>query len=148
LTRSAPRRLAAPVAGLAALTIALVACSGVSTAPLPSGGEPPADCARVDADGVITLSADNLEFSAPCMVANAGEAFTISFTNNESQPHNVAVYEDSSKANEIFRGDILNAADQSVDYPIEALDAGQYYFDCTVHPGDMNGTLYVVAAGG
>ena len=27
---------------------------------------------------------------------------------------------------------------------VEAQDAGQYYFDCTVHPADMNGTLYVV----
>ena len=148
MTLSVPRRLASPFAGLAALTIALVACSaGVSTTPLPSGAEPPADCARVDADGVITLSADNLEFSAPCMVANAGEAFTIRFTNNESQPHNVALYNDSTKANEIYRGEIVTGPNQSIDYPIEALDAGQYYFDCTVHPADMKGTLYVVAAG-
>ena len=134
--------------GLAALSIALVACSSaVSTSPLPSGAEPPADCARVDASGVITLSADNLEFSAPCMVANAGQAFTIRFTNDESQPHNVAVYNDSTKANEIYRGEIVTGPDQSIDYPIEALDAGTYYFDCTVHPAEMNGPLYVVAAG-
>jgi plastocyanin len=148
LTRSSSRRLASPIAGLAALTLALVACSsGVSSTPLPSGAEPPADCARVDADGVITLSADNLEFSAPCLVANAGEAFTIHFTNNETEPHNVAVYNDSTKANEILRGDIISGPDQSIDYPIEALEGGEYYFDCTVHPADMNGTLYVVAAG-
>jgi plastocyanin len=133
---------------LAALSLVLVACSsGVSATPLPSGAEPPAGCARVDADGVIILSADDLEFSAPCLVANAGEAFTIAFTSNESEPHNVAVYNDSTKANEIFRGDIISGPDQSIDYPVEALDAGQYYFDCTVHPADMNGTLYVVAAG-
>jgi plastocyanin len=148
LTRYSSRRLASPLAGLASLTILLVACSsGVSNTPLPSGAEPPADCARVDAEGVITLSADNLEFSAPCMVANAGEAFTIRFTNNETEPHNVAVYNDSSKANEILRGDIISGPDQSIDYPIEALEAREYYFDCTVHAADMNGTLYVVAAG-
>jgi plastocyanin len=136
------------LAGLAALAIALVACSsGVSVTPLPTGVEPLADCVRVDADGVITLSAENLEFSAPCMVANAGEAFTIRFTNNESQPHNVAVYNDSTKTNEIYRGEIVTGPDQSIDYPIEALDAGEYYFDCSVHPAEMNGTLYVVAAG-
>jgi plastocyanin len=148
LTRYSPRRLASPLAGLAALTIALVACSsGVSSTPLPSGAEPPADCARVDANGVITLSADDLEFSAPCMVANAGQAFTIAFANNESEPHNVAVYQDSTKANEVFRGEIISGPDQSLDYPIEALDAGEYYFECSVHL-EMNGTLYVVAAGG
>jgi plastocyanin len=130
------------------VALALVACSsGASTTPLPSGGQPPADCARVEG-GVITLSADNIEFSAPCMVANTGEAFTIHFTNNEAQPHDVAVYQDSSKANEIYRGDLITGPDQSIDYPIEALDPGEYYFDCIVHPGDMKGTLYVVAAGG
>ncbi|HEX9635537.1 MAG TPA: plastocyanin/azurin family copper-binding protein [Candidatus Limnocylindria bacterium] len=148
MTRSVPRRPASPLAGLAALAIALVACSsGVSTTPSPSGAQPPADCARVDAEGVITLSVDNLEFSAPCMVATAGEAFTIRFTNNEEMPHNVAAYRDSTKANEIYRGEIITGPDQSLDYPIEALDAGTYYFDCTVHPGDMNGALFVVAAG-
>jgi len=81
------------------------------------------------------------------LVANAGEAFTIHFTNNETEPHNVAVYNDSTKANEILRGDIISGPDQSIDYPIEALEAGEYYFDCTVHPADMNGTLYVVTAG-
>jgi plastocyanin len=81
------------------------------------------------------------------MVATAGEAFTIRFTNNEEMPHNVAAYRDSTKANEIYRGEIITGPDQSLDYPIEALDAGTYYFDCTVHPGDMNGALFVVAAG-
>jgi plastocyanin len=147
LIRSISRRTGLAVAGLLALTLA--ACSGGATVtPLPSGAEPPADCVRVDADGVITLSADNLEFSAPCMVADAGEAFTIRFTNNESQPHNVALYQDSSKANEIFRGDTITVPGESLDYPVEALDAGQYYFDCTVHPAEMNGTLYVVVADG
>jgi plastocyanin len=42
-------------------------------------------------------------------------------------------------------GDILDTQGESIDYDVEALDAGQYYFDCTVHP-DMNGVLYVVEA--
>jgi plastocyanin len=81
------------------------------------------------------------------MVATAGEAFTIHFTNDEAVPHNVYVYRDSTKANEISRGDTISGPDQSVDDPVEALGAGQYYFDCSVHPAEMNGTLYVVAAG-
>jgi plastocyanin len=122
----------------------LAACGGTAATPLASGAQPPPECARAE-NGVINLTADNLEFSAPCMVANAGEAFTIHFENLEAQPHNVAIYQDSSKANEILRGDILSEAG-AIDYEVEALGAGQYYFDCTVHPADMNGTLYVVEA--
>lgn len=125
------------------LVIALAACSsGPSTTPLASGAEPPSDCARVE-DGVITIGARDVAFTQPCMVANAGEAFTIHFVNGDDMPHNVAVYNDSSKSNEIMRGEIQNGQGE-IDYDVEALDAGQHYFDCTVHPADMNGTLYVV----
>jgi plastocyanin len=149
LIRTLPRRRAVQLVGLAALTLVLVACSGgTSTTPLPSGAEPPADCARVDGSGVITLSADHSKFSAQCMVANAGEVFTIHFTNNEDQPHNVSLYESSAKATELFRGEVITGPDQSIDYPIDALQAGEYWFDCLVHPEAMNGVLYVVPAGG
>jgi plastocyanin len=145
LIRIAPRRALPVLTGMLALVIA--ACSSTpSIAPLPSGAAPPANCPRVE-DGVIDFSAQNLEFNAPCMVATAGEAFTIHFTNNDTQPHNVAVFTDSGKANEIMRGEIIDTQGESLDYAVEALDEGQYYFDCSVHV-DMNGTLYVVAAGG
>ena len=125
------------------LVLVLAACStGPTTTPLPSGAEPPSDCARVE-NGVINIGARDLGFTQPCMVANAGEAFTIHFTNADAMPHNVAIYNDSSKSNEIMRGEIQTGQGE-IDYDVDALDAGQYYFDCTVHPADMNGTLYVV----
>lgn len=128
-----------------ALTLLLAACGGAADiTPLPSGAEPPSDCARVDASGVITLSAKDIRFSTPCMVANAGEAFTIRFTNEESVAHDVAVYEDTSKSNEIMRGRVITGPDATIDYEVPALDAGERYFNCTVHPA-MDGVLYVVA---
>jgi plastocyanin len=126
-----------------AAALALVACeAGGSTTPLPTGGDPAADCARAEG-GVIELSADNLEFDAPCLAAPAGEPFTIHFVNLEAQAHNVAVYIDSSKANEHFRGDIITGPDAETEYVIDALEAGEYYFDCIVHPA-MNGVLYIL----
>lgn len=134
-----PRRssIGAPVI----LALLLGACSGTGSPPASVSLE---DCARVT-DGVITISADNLEFSAPCMVANAGEAFTIHFENNEAQVHNVSLYTDSSKATEIQRGEVITGPGVGIDYEVEALVAGEFYFDCFVHPA-MNGTLFVVEA--
>ena len=144
LIRTAPRRTLPALTAL--LALALAACSSAASfTPLPSGAEPPTNCPRVE-DGVIDFSAQDLAFSAPCMVAVAGEAFTIHFTNNDTQPHNVAVFTDSSKANEIMRGDVISTQGESLDYDVEAQDEGQYYFDCSIH-AEMNGTLYVVAAG-
>ena len=130
---------------LMALVLALAACSQGSAqwTPLPSGAEPPAACARVDADGVIAISADQLRFSAPCMAAPAGLAFVVRFTNNESELHNVAIYTDRSKGTSVTVGDTITGPDKTVDYPADAVAAGDYYFECTIHPAAMNGALYV-----
>jgi plastocyanin len=79
------------------------------------------------------------------MVANAGEAFTIHFTNEDTQPHDVNVYPDSSKGETLMDGDVITTQGESMDYEVEAQDEGQYYFDCSIHT-DMNGTLYVVSS--
>jgi plastocyanin len=130
---------------LVVLALALAACSQGSTqwTPLPSGAEPPAACARADADGVIEISADQLRFSAPCIVAPAGVALVVRFTNKESEPHNVAIYTNRSKATSIEVGDAISGPNKTVDYPVDALAAGEFYFDCVIHPAAMNGALYV-----
>ena len=134
-----------PPSLLALLVLALAACSSGSATwtPLPSGAEPPANCARADADGVIAISADQLRFSAPCMVAPADVDFVIRFTNSESEAHNVSIYADRSKATTYMQGDTFSGPQVTMDYPVAALAAGEYYFDCIVHPADMNGALYV-----
>lgn len=140
--RSVPLRrmtVALPIA----VTLMLAACSGGASG-TPASSASLEDCARVE-DGVITISAQDLEFDVPCMVANAGEPFTIHFVNQEAVPHDVAVYEDSSRSNEIVRGTIIQGPAAEADYEVEALEAGDYYFDCSIHPA-MNGTLYAVDA--
>lgn len=131
---------------LIALTcLALVGCGAGSAewTPLPSGAEPPAACARADPDGVIAFSADQLRFSAPCIVVPAGVAVVVRFTNNDSEPHNVEIARDRSKADYVTKGVTITGPIKSIDYPVEALVAGEYYFECSVHPAEMNGALYV-----
>ena len=144
MSRIAPRRL---VPATLLLAVTLAACGGgTDPTPLPSGAQPPANCARVE-DGVLTIEARNITFSAPCMVAYAGEAFTIHLVNHDSMPHNVSLYTDETRVNELSRGDTIIGPDKTIDYDIEALDAGQYFFDCIVHPNDMKGALYVIQRG-
>jgi plastocyanin len=126
------------------LVAALAACSSASTewTPLPSGAEPPANCARADANRVIEISVDQLRFSAPCMVAPADVAFVIRFTNDEAEPHNVAIYSDSSATTKYLGGEVFTGPGVTKESPVAALPAGDYYFRCDVHL-EMNGALYV-----
>ncbi len=126
-----------------ALSLLLAACGGsAGFTPLASGAEPPAACARPDADNVITLSAKDIKFSAPCIVAPANTQFSIRFTNEESMPHDVALWADASMKDTYFKGDIIIGPNKSIDYSIDPIPAGEHYFACTVHP-QMNGALYV-----
>ncbi len=125
------------------LTLAGCSAGSADWTPLPSGAEPPANCARADADGVIEISADQLRFSAPCMVAPAGVAFVIRFTNNEPGVHNVAIYADRSRATTRMQGDTFSGPQVTMDYAVDALPVGDDYFDCVIHPAEMNGALYL-----
>jgi plastocyanin len=55
-------------------------------------------------------------------------------------PHNIAIYADESKSEKIFEGELVT--DGTIVYDIPALDAGEYFFDCSLHP-TMTGTLVV-----
>jgi len=92
-------------------------------------------------DGEVAICADDLEFDATTIEAPAGEEFNITFTNAESQPHNVAVYREEG-GEEIFIGEVITGPDVTTQIPMDPLDPGTYYFQCDVHP-EMNGTIVV-----
>ncbi|MDH4333989.1 MAG: cytochrome c oxidase subunit II [Chloroflexota bacterium] len=103
--------------------------SGATPGPTPSPGS-----------AVVKLSADQIAFDTHALEAPADQPFTLEFTNNETVPHNVAIY-DGEK--ELFRGDILSTAGV-ISYTVEGLPPGEYTFICNIHPvPDMTGTLTV-----
>jgi len=117
------------------LVLLLAACGGVAS---PTGS---VEC-REPVNGVLTVTADSLAFDTDCLALPAGEAVTIRLVNAEDvEPHNMAIYTDSSRTTQRFSGDIVDGGD-SIDYQIPALEAGTYYFDCTIHPA-MNGSVVV-----
>jgi plastocyanin len=91
--------------------------------------------------GGLSVTADNISFDTDLITVTAGEEAAIDFENADSVEHNIAVYPDEesgvAKSDATFTGDIIQGG-QSITYDVPAVDAGEYYFQCDVHP-NMNG---------
>jgi len=113
-----------------ALVAVLAACA---SSPESSGTVDPAD-----AD--VTITSVDLEFDQTTVTVAAGEPFTLALVNEDAMPHNVAIYTDSSASDELFVGDVITQ--DTIVYDVPALEPGEYFFRCDVHP-EMTGTLIV-----
>ena len=117
---------------------ALAACSGNSDESEPADGGT-GGTATV-ADGAVEITAEGLAFDATTIEAAAGEDFTITLVNNDSAPHNISIYTEEGGESLVTGG--TAEAGQTVTIDVSALDAGEYYFQCDIHP-DMNGSVVV-----
>jgi plastocyanin len=124
------------------LAIVLAACGGGDGSDAPAASDDNTGGGTVAVvDGNVDLSAEDLAFDANVIQAPAGEAFTITFTNLESQPHNVAV-DTEEGGDEIVTGEVITGPDATTTINVPALEPGEYYFVCDIHT-DMNGTIVV-----
>ncbi|MGI8774929.1 MAG: cupredoxin domain-containing protein [Actinomycetota bacterium] len=105
-----------------------VAAAGGNEEPAPAG------------DG-LTVTAAAMSFDTDQISVPAEEETSIHFVNADNQQHNISVYENPDDGlvleNAIFEGEIIDG-DQETDYDFKAPPAGDYYFQCDVHP-NMNG---------
>jgi plastocyanin len=129
-----PRAALLLFSGILAVGLAACAPSGDAS---PGGGE-----TVTVANGAVEISADDLAFNAGVIEATAGEPFTVTLVNNESQPHNFAVYTEEG-GDVIVQGEIITGPDQSTPVEVPALEAGEYFFVCDVHATEMTGTIVV-----
>ena len=126
-----PMRFPLLVMALALATI-LAACGTTS-----ADGDSTVDPADAD----LTVTAADMAFDPGTIsVAAAGERFTVAFVNEDAMPHHIAIYTDESKSEKLFEGEVVT--DGTVVYEIPALDAGEYFLDCSLHP-DMTATLVI-----
>lgn len=105
-----------------------------------SAGADGGGTATVDG-GSVEVTAADLEFSVDTITATAGEAFTVSFTNSEGVPHNFSVYAEEG-GDEIAVGNVVSEGETD-EVSIDALEPGEYFFVCDVHPQEMTGTIVV-----
>jgi len=95
----------------------------------------------------LNLLARDTAFDTDCLAAPANTAFTIALDNQDpGVPHSVSIFSADptveASATELFKGKIVTGPTQ-VTYAVHALAAGRYFFECAVHPTQMNGTLVV-----
>jgi plastocyanin len=98
----------------------------------PTGPPPQGETVELTAQGTAF---DTSELSLP-----ADEPSTILFDNQDPLPHNVSIYT-AEGGEQLFEGDLITAT--TAEYPVPPLEAGSYYFQCDVHPTEMNGTVAV-----
>lgn len=105
----------------------------------PAAGATPAGTV---ATNTVQITAKNLTFDQTTLSASAGDV-TIQFNNTDNAiPHNFAVYNsDSGANNEIKHTDI--AAGPTTQTLKLTLQKGTYYYNCQVHPQQMSGKLTV-----
>ena len=124
------KRLAATLA-LVAVAAFSAACSSAPAQPAPSVAGP------VDPNGP-TVVAKDLKFQNPQVDVKAGQNFTLHFDNQDSAPHNIAIFTDSSAGTSVAVGQIVTSSRS--DLVVPSLKAGSYFFRCDVHH-DMTGTI-------
>lgn len=131
-------RRGALIAFISLAALALVACGGGTTDP----GDGASGGGTISvANGVAEVSADDLSFDAGTIQAPAGEDFVLRFTNNENMPHNLSVYTEEG-GTQIAVGNIINEGETD-EVAVAALEPGEYFFVCDVHPNEMTGVLVV-----
>ncbi len=108
-----------------------------SGAPAPSGSS---GASTAPSGTVVDVVAVNVAFTTTALSVPADAAFTIHFDNqDDSIQHNVEIKDATGTT--VFKGDLISGP-AKIDYQVPALKAGDYTFNCTVHPA-MTGTLKV-----
>lgn len=104
---------------------------------------PPTDCAPDGAD--LQIVALGSTFDLDCLAVQAGTDFNVTLDNQDPLPHDFSIYPSAADLTNALFSSIQDPNNGSTTntYPIPALDAGTYYFQCDFHPTTMFGNFIV-----
>ena len=114
--------------GLLALVAITAACSTAGA---------PASAGPVDPNAPVIVAQNNL-YSPATLTVKADKAFSLTLDNKDGVPHNIAIYKDSSAAQQVSIGEIVTSTSATQQVP--ALAKGQNFIRCDVHH-EMTGTI-------
>ena len=120
---------------IAILGLVLVAALGAACSS--SAAAQPSAPTGPTSDGP-TIVAKDMKFQTTTVEVKAGENLNLHFDNQDSAPHNVAIYTDSGASTPVSVGQVVSSA--KADQVVPALKPGTYFFRCDVHH-DMAGTI-------
>jgi plastocyanin len=105
-----------------------------------AAGKPKPTCTP---DGTsLTVSAKNNAFGKDCLAAPANTSFTIAFDNQDSDIHNVSIYDKAHGDKPLYKGEVIYGP-KSITYSVAAQAEGTYEFRCDPHADSMIGTFIV-----
>ncbi|MCA1840242.1 MAG: cupredoxin domain-containing protein [Actinomycetota bacterium] len=135
-----------PVIGVALVPVligAAVAAGAVEVkVPMKAAAEGPKQSQPSGAGRSIEINAKDATFDKKEITLAAG-TFELKFNNQESVPHNFAILvAEGSSDPPLFKTDIITGP-KSVKVEGPDLKPGTYFFECQVHPQQMNGKLTV-----
>jgi hypothetical protein len=119
-----------------------------SLAPLGSSPSAGGECGA-DKKVVLDVVAQGIAWTPTCLVAAADADFTVNIDDKDpiasTGQHDLAIYKSATDlSTPIAESDPINGpATATLD--VKALKAGTYFFQCTFHPQQMQGTFAVVA---
>jgi plastocyanin len=142
-----PRRRSATYVELAVVVLyplligIVIAAAGIGTEPAPAEEAPPPP-----APNGLVLGAEGVQFDTDQLTFSANEEVVLTFNNDDTVPHDFNIYETEADMqameNALFDGQIIDGG-QSTEFTIPPLEAGEYLFQCDLHPGSMVGDLIV-----
>ena len=94
----------------------------------------------------ISLIAKDIAFDKTKLSVPAGEPFAIDFDNQDAGiQHDVQIFDNEGfTGTPLLSGEIVTGP-AKVTYEAPALETGTYYFHCSVHPAQMQGTILATA---
>jgi len=121
----------------------------VVAAPLEEEGEGEGPGGEVVVAIAAPEGAATTGFSTDALSVPSDVPFTLAFENADpAVPHNVVIYDGAdAEAPQLFRGEIITGP-ATVDYAVEPLTEGEFFFNCEVHPTTMTGTMTASPEGG
>jgi plastocyanin len=119
-----------------------IAVPSPTSSAAPTTTPPTTECTKVS-NGVVDIVAQGIAFDTNCIDAPANAPFTVALDNQDTGiQHNVSVYPSATDLTEpIEQGEIITGP-ATADYRVRALETGEYYFRCDVHP-TMSGQVVV-----